>query len=122
MAKPNRKDQSATRGDNNDTADMPEPNATDKAAGSEGIDDLAMESGRQQGREAMDDASTFSGQGNQREGSPNPEGTGYTGNTGNMSGSNRGLPEGNVVDRTSKDRDRNQPENAENSTTADSEE
>lgn len=122
MAKPNRKDQSANRGDNNDMTDMPESNKTDKMAGSEGIDDLAMESGRQQGREAMDDAGTFSGQGNQREGSPNPEGTGYTGNSGNMSGSSRAMPEGNVVDRTSEDRDRNQPENAENSTTSDSEE
>ena len=44
---------------------------------------------RQQGRELMDDAGGFGGQGGQREGSPDPEGTGYTGNSGNMSGSSR---------------------------------
>lgn len=122
MAKPNRTDKNADQGVDRDMMDMPRANDTDSMAGSEGIDDLAMESGRQQGREAMDDAGTFSGQGNQREGSPNPEGTGYTGNSGNMSGSSREMPEENVVDRTSEDRDRNKPENAENSTTSGSKE
>lgn len=74
----------------------------DGMAGSEGIDEPSMhehnrmstsdrgKSGgsRQQGREgSTDDASTFSGQGNQRENSMDrSEGTGYTGNRGNMKG------------------------------------
>ena len=104
MAKPNRKDESANLGEQ---TDMPEHNETDAMAGSEGIDDLAMEAGRQQGREPMDDASEFGGQGAQREGSPNPEGTGYTGNSGNMSGSSRGPAntKRSAKDRTSNDRD-----------------
>lgn len=53
----------------------------DRMAGSEGIDDPMTEQGRQQGRESTDDADSFSGQGAQREGSPRPDGTGYTGSS-----------------------------------------
>ena len=88
MAKPNR-----TNKEQGDRSDMRE-NQVDETAGEEFVqDDLAMEAGRQQGREPMDDASEFGGQGGQREGSPDPEGTGYTGNSGNMSGSERGRSE-----------------------------
>ena len=72
-----------TRNRSNRNPDMGEESnmsdyRTDEAAGSEGIEDPAMEAGRQQGREMMDDATEFGGQGGQREGSPDPEGTGYT--------------------------------------------
>ena len=88
MAKPNR-----TNTDRGDRSNMRE-NQVDETAGGEIMnDDLAMEAGRQQGREPTDDASEFGGQGGQREGSPVPDGTGYTGNSGNMSGSERGRSE-----------------------------
>ena len=59
----------------------------DGMAGSEGIEDPVMETGRQQGREQTDDASSFSGQGAQKEGSVSEgEGTGYTGSSRGTSG------------------------------------
>jgi len=87
-----------TRNRSNRNTDMPEESnvsedRTDEAAGSEGIEDPAMEAGRQQGRELMDDATDFGGQGGQREGSPEPEGTGYTADSHNVVDSRRGRSE-----------------------------
>src|SRR5688572_11212194 len=59
----------------------------DSAAGSEGIEDLSVETGRQQGREETDSATEFSGQGAQMEGSTTEgDGTGYTGSSRGESG------------------------------------
>jgi hypothetical protein len=59
----------------------------DGMAGSEGIEDPALETGRQQGREQSDDASSFSGQGAQKEGRMTEgEGTGYRGSSRGESG------------------------------------
>jgi hypothetical protein len=90
-------------------------NRTDEAAGSEGIEDPAMEAGRQQGRELMDDATDFGGQGGQREGSPEPEGTGYTADSRNLRENSRERSERNAnnVDDGSRE-DRNMTEDSEN--------
>ena len=59
----------------------------DSSAGSEGIEDLSVETGRQQGREEDDLATGFSGQGAQKEGTMTEgEGTGYTGSSRGESG------------------------------------
>jgi hypothetical protein len=112
MANPKRNDRNADMGD---MSDMPEQN-TDATTGAEGIEDPSMEAGRQQGRELMDEATDFGGQGGQREGSPDPEGTGYTGNSGNMSGSSR---EGSARDAQRTSRGRTQGD-GDGSTTDDS--
>ena len=90
---------------------------TDEAAGSEGIEDPAMEAGRQQGRELMDDATDFGGQGGQREGSPEPEGTGYTADSRNVIDSTRGRSErsaNNIDDGSTRDRSTTEDSDSEN--------
>lgn len=97
-----RKDNSAMDRTNVERTDraMSADSQGDSMAGSEGIDEPSMHehnrmstgdrSGRQQGREgSTDDASDFSGMGGQRENSVDREGTGYTGNEGDLSGTGR---------------------------------
>jgi hypothetical protein len=75
--------------DNNERTDrsMNADSRVDRSAGSEGIENQPVETGRQQGREEDDRATSFSGQGAQKEGTmPEGEGTGYTGSSRGESG------------------------------------
>ena len=109
MSRRNRKEKAPERGEQMDMPEGAEMERTnvertdrtmsagaddDGMAGAEGIEDPTMDIGRQQGREGiMDDATSFTGRGAQKGGGPSREGTGYTGNSGNMSGSKEGQRE-----------------------------